>query len=67
MSKLTQSPAWRALASHHSQMATAQMRDLFKQDPNRFDAFHLEFEDILLDFSKNRITSQTMNLLRDSV
>ena len=41
------------------------MRDLFAQDPKRFDAFSLRFEDLLLDYSKNRITSETMDLLRN--
>jgi len=40
------------------------MRDLFAQDPTRFDKFHLTCGDILLDYSKNRITEQTMTLLR---
>ncbi len=40
------------------------MRDLFKDDPARFDKFSLRFEDILLDFSKNRVTEETISLLR---
>ena len=39
------------------------MRDLFAQDPDRFKKFHLEFNGLLLDFSKNRITSETLKLL----
>lgn len=39
------------------------MRDLFGQDPGRFERFSLRFEDILLDYSKNRITERTMSLL----
>jgi glucose-6-phosphate isomerase len=39
------------------------MKELFAQDPNRFHAFHLEFNDILVDYSKNRITSETISLL----
>src|ERR1700744_2419799 len=41
------------------------MRDLFKKDPARFDKFNLKFEDILFDFSKNRVTEETLRLLRD--
>jgi glucose-6-phosphate isomerase len=41
------------------------MRDLFQQDPERFDTFSLKFQELLLDFSKNRITQTTMTLLRD--
>ncbi len=40
------------------------MRDLFAQNPARFDQFSLKFEDLLLDYSKNRITDETMTLLR---
>jgi glucose-6-phosphate isomerase len=40
------------------------MRDLFREDPQRFERFSLRFEDMLLDYSKNRITAETMDLLR---
>ena len=40
------------------------MRDLFAKDPERFNKFTLSFDDILLDYSKNRVTEETMNLLR---
>lgn len=39
------------------------MRTLFEKDPSRFENFSLQFEDILLDYSKNRITKETMQLL----
>jgi len=58
------STAWRALADHHARVAHLQMRDLFAQDPQRFQRFSLRFQDILLDYSKNRITEETMRLLR---
>ena len=41
------------------------MRDLFEQDPNRFENFSLHINDLLFDFSKNRITKETLNLLID--
>ncbi|OGV73663.1 MAG: glucose-6-phosphate isomerase [Methylophilales bacterium RIFCSPHIGHO2_02_FULL_57_10] len=63
MSKLTQSQAWRALASHQQEIAAQHMRDMFVADPARFDKFSLKFNDILLDFSKNRITETTLKLL----
>ena len=63
MSTLTESPAWKALKAHYSEVSELHMRDLFAQDPDRFDRFHLRFEDILLDFSKNRITDTTLSLL----
>ena len=58
-------PAWQALESHYQQVAPLQMRDLFRQDPRRFEKFTLRFQDILFDFSKNRITDQTLPLLFD--
>src|SRR3954471_15446234 len=64
MPTLTQSPAWKALAAHHEKFASTQMRDLFAQDPKRFEKFSLRFQDILLDYSKNRVTDETMGLLR---
>ena len=65
MTKPTQREAWKALEAHHKEVAPLQMRDLFKQDPQRFDKFSLRFNDILLDFSKNRITDRTLQLLYD--
>jgi glucose-6-phosphate isomerase len=41
------------------------MRDLFAEDPGRFDAFSVRFDNLLLDYSKNRVTKQTMRLLFD--
>ena len=60
---LTSSPAWKALEIHKAKMACVHMRDLFAQDPGRFGAFHATFEDVLLDYSKNRATAETMKLL----
>jgi glucose-6-phosphate isomerase len=57
--------AWKALEAHYKEVAPLHMRDLFKQDPKRFDKFSLRFNDILLDFSKNRIVDRTMTLLFD--
>jgi glucose-6-phosphate isomerase len=61
----TQLPAWKALETHYQEVAPLQMRDLFKQDPKRFEKFSLRFADILFDFSKNRITDKTLPLLYD--
>jgi len=63
MSVLTESPAWLALENHQSTLAQTVIRDLFKQDNHRFDRFSLQFEDMLVDFSKQHITSQTIDLL----
>src|SRR5579871_2564927 len=63
MSKLTQSEAWLALETHFQTASQLHMRDLFAADPHRFDKFHVTFQDILLDYSKNRITEETVTLL----
>jgi glucose-6-phosphate isomerase len=63
MSALTTSPAWKNLQTHYDAQNDVQMRDLFAQDPDRFKKFSLEFEGLLLDFSKNRITGETLKLL----
>jgi glucose-6-phosphate isomerase len=65
MSALTDSPAWKALAQHHAATQGTHMRDLFAQDSRRFETFSLEVEDVLVDFSKHRITRETMKLLFD--
>ncbi len=57
-------PAWKNLEKHYAEMKLVAMRDLFAKDPDRFKKFSLEFEGILFDYSKNRITEETMNLLR---
>jgi len=65
MTKLTQSPAWKALCDHYQEVKDVSMRDLFAQDPERFDRFSARLGDILLDYSKNRVTGRTMTLLFD--
>jgi len=56
--------AWKKLALHHKAIAPLHMRDLFAKDPARFTTFSLRLGDLLLDYSKNRITAETMDLLR---
>src|SRR5579862_3088259 len=63
MTKLTSSPAWLALAGHYDIMKEKHLRDLFAADPKRFQSFSLRHNDILLDYSKNRITEETLRLL----
>ncbi|RME84315.1 MAG: glucose-6-phosphate isomerase [Caldilineae bacterium] len=63
MSRLTESSAWKALEAHQAEMADVHMRDLFAEDPRRFERFSLRLDDILFDYSKNRITPKTMELL----
>ncbi len=61
----TQTAAWRALRAHHEDVADLQMRDLFSDDSARAARFSLTLGDLLFDFSKNRITDQTISLLMD--
>ncbi len=59
----TQTKSWRKLADHFEQMKSVRMKDLFVRDPGRFNKFSLSFNDIPLDYSKNRITEKTLQLL----
>lgn len=64
MSNLTTSPAWQALVQHQQAMTAIHMRDLFAEDNGRFSRFSLHLgDDLLFDYSKNRITAETMTLL----
>ena len=65
MSLVSKSPAWLALREHKRQIVDMHMRDLFAEDPERFEHFSLRFENILFDYSKNRVTEVTMGLLFD--
>ena len=58
-------PAWRALADHAAEMASVHLRDLFACDAGRFQRFSIEDDGLLLDFSKNRVTEETLALLLD--
>ncbi len=60
---LEQTPAWQALGQHYAQVKDLHMRALFAQDPGRFERFSVQFKDILFDYSKNRVTDETMRLL----
>jgi glucose-6-phosphate isomerase len=65
MSTLTHSPAWLALARHRDTLADAHLRSLFAGDPSRFDRFSMQVDDLLVDYSKNRVSEETMALLFD--
>ena len=65
MTDPTQTSAWKALRAHHDEVADLQMRQLFADEPDRAARFSLELGDLLFDFSKNRITDQTLSLLVD--
>lgn len=61
--RFTDLPAYAQLRAHYETIKDQHLRDLFAQNPARFDAFSRQFDDILLDFSKNRITTETFGLL----
>ncbi|MBA3820910.1 MAG: glucose-6-phosphate isomerase [Deltaproteobacteria bacterium] len=63
MSTLTSSPAWTALTEHQQAMAPVAMRELFAQDPARFDRMSREVCGLFVDFSKHRTTDETLRLL----
>src|SRR5712692_1585352 len=58
-----QRPAWRALEEHYQKMREVHLRTLFAQDPRRGEHFAAEAVGIYLDYSKNRITDETLRLL----
>ena len=63
MSTLRETPSWRALVSHHEQIAPKHLRDLFADDPSRGETFVAEGADLYFDYSKNRIDASTLPLL----
>ena len=63
MTKLTAHPEWTALKDHFQQIKTAHLRELFQDDPDRAAAFSLERCGLFLDYSKNRVTRETMEKL----
>ena len=63
--KLTDSTAWQALEAHHAKIKDAHLRQLFADDPGRAERFTVDGVGISLDYSKNRITGETMGLLLD--
>jgi glucose-6-phosphate isomerase len=60
---VTEPSAWDALAAHHRQIKGVHLRELFAKDPTRGERFVVEAAGIYLDYSKNRITDQTIELL----
>jgi glucose-6-phosphate isomerase len=60
---VTQRPAWKALAAHYPQVRGLHLRTLFAEDPERGERLSLEAAGIYLDYSKNRVTGETLKLL----
>jgi glucose-6-phosphate isomerase len=57
--------AWPSLEAHAAELAQTHLRELFAADPERFHKYALCLDDLLVDFSKNRLTDKTMGLLMD--
>jgi len=60
---LTQRPSWRALKAHHAEMKDLHLRELFAQDSSRGDRYTCEGAGLFLDYSKHRVTDETLRLL----
>lgn len=60
---ITQTPAWQALLQHRDRVATCHLRDWFSADPKRFPNLSLEVEGLLVDFSRQRLDLNTLDLL----
>jgi len=65
MTNPTELPAWKALLDHYNTIKDVQMRDWFEKDADRFERFSTNLNDILFDYSKNRIDEKAMSLLLD--
>lgn len=63
MPQLTKLPEWNALQQHYTALQSLHLRTLFAENPMRFQELSVQFNDMLVDFSKNRITAETVNLL----
>jgi glucose-6-phosphate isomerase len=60
---LRQRPSWKALEQHHAEIGGRHLRDLFAEDPKRGERLSAEAAGLYLDYSKNRITDETIRLL----
>ncbi|MBW1873089.1 MAG: glucose-6-phosphate isomerase, partial [Deltaproteobacteria bacterium] len=65
MTRLIETPAWKALVEHQAEIKDIHMRDMFAKDSGRFEKYSLRLDDLLFDYSKNRITEKTIELLID--
>src|SRR5713101_1557516 len=63
MTRIVDTAEWRALTEHYEQLRSVHLRELFADDPARGDTMHLQAGDIYLDYSKNRLTAETIRLL----
>jgi len=65
MTDLTALPAWDALKTHAHALREVSLRSLFAEDPDRFARLSFTFGPLLADYSKNRITAETLGLLTE--
>lgn len=61
----TETKSWQSLEEHFNLIKNTHLKELFEKDTNRFQKFSIQFEDILVDFSKNRINQETLDLLME--
>lgn len=61
----TTTKSWKKLEKHYQETSSQKLKDLFKENPNRFQENHILFKNILIDYSKNLINSKTKSLLFD--
>ena len=60
----TQTAAWKALEEHYASVKSKTLQSYFADDSNRFSSFSIRLEDVLVDYSKNHITQETLDLFR---
>ncbi|MFC7216586.1 glucose-6-phosphate isomerase [Streptomyces polyrhachis] len=63
--RLDQTPEWHALAKNREELGGTTLRQLFAEDPERGTRYTVEIGDLLIDYSKNLVTDETLRLLRD--
>lgn len=59
----TQTASWKQLTEIHKALKNSHLKDLFRNDQKRFDTFHIQFENILVDYSKNLLTQEALDTL----
>ena len=61
----TQTTTWKKLQAHFEVLKNVQMQDLFANEPARAEKMHLQWKDFLVDYSKNIVTNETLDLLQE--
>jgi glucose-6-phosphate isomerase len=61
--RISETPEWQALAGHHGEIEDRHLRELFAEEPERGRAYTVRAGDLVLDYSKNRLTHETVRLL----